>query len=60
MTEHSGGVTKRLLERLLNAQRRSAEKERKMSYAEKLRILDSLMEQQRQVKMPIVRHKREV
>ena len=43
MTVSSGGVTSHLLERLLEDQRRRAKHERKMSFAEKLRILDRLM-----------------
>jgi len=43
MTERSGGVTKRLLERLLDEQRRRAARERKMPYAEKLKVVDRLM-----------------
>lgn len=47
MTERSGHVTKRLLERLLKDQQRRAERERKLPYAEKLRILDRLQEERR-------------
>ena len=36
-------VTKRLLERLLRDQSRRAEKERRMPFAEKLRVVDRLM-----------------
>lgn len=43
MTERSEGVTKRLLERLLDEQRRRAARERKMPYAEKLKVVDRLM-----------------
>ena len=43
MMEASSGVTAHLLERLLEDQRRRANHERKMSFAEKLRILDRLM-----------------
>ena len=43
MKARSGGVTKRLLEKLLRDQKRRADRERKMPYAQKLRILDQLM-----------------
>ena len=43
MMAPSGGVTARLLEKLLEDQRRRAKRERKMSFPEKLRILDRLM-----------------
>lgn len=43
MTGPSGGVTARLLEKLLEDQRRRALREKKMSFAQKLRILDQLM-----------------
>ena len=43
MMARSGGVTAHLLERLLEDQKRRAKRERKMSFAEKLRILDRLM-----------------
>jgi hypothetical protein len=43
MTTNSRGVSKRLLDRLLRDQRRRAEKERRMSFAEKLRVVDQLM-----------------
>lgn len=36
-------VTKRLLDRLLKAQTRRAEREKKLSYTKKLRIVDRLM-----------------
>ena len=41
----SEGVTKRLLEKLLKDQARRAEKERRMPYWQKLRILDKLMQE---------------
>lgn len=43
MTAPSGGVTRGLLERLLEDQRRRAKREQKLPYAEKLRVLDRLM-----------------
>ncbi len=43
MTARSGNVTKRLLESLLRDQRRRAERERKMSFPRKLRVVDGLM-----------------
>ena len=43
MTARSGNVTKRLLESLLKDQKRRAERERTMSYAEKLRVVDQLI-----------------
>ncbi|GEM_PF-3006810 len=43
MTASSGGVTKRLLEELISDQERRAAQERKMSFAEKLKVLDQLM-----------------
>ena len=43
MKARSSGVTKRLLERLLRDQERRANRERKMPFAEKLRVLDQLM-----------------
>lgn len=43
MMAHSGGVTAHLLDTLLKDQAKSAEKEKKMSFAEKLRVLDRLM-----------------
>ena len=43
MKERSGGVTKHLLEKLLKDQKRRAERERKLPYEQKLRILDQLM-----------------
>ena len=43
----SKGVTKRLLEKLLKEQERRAEREKRMPFAEKLRVLDRLMEQGR-------------
>ena len=43
MTTRSGNVTKVLLESLLRDQRRRAEREKKMPYAEKLRVVDRLM-----------------
>ena len=45
MTESSKGVTKRLLARLLRDQRRRAARERKMPFAEKLAVLDRLMQE---------------
>ena len=36
-------VTKNLLEKLLRSQERRAERERKMSFAKKLRVVDRLM-----------------
>jgi len=47
MTAHFGGVTKSLLGRLLSDQARRAEQERRLPYAEKLRIADQLMRQAR-------------
>ncbi len=43
MTAHSRGVTKRLLERLLSAQELRAARERRASFARKLRMADRLM-----------------
>jgi len=43
MTARSQGVTKLLHKRLLEDQRRRAEAERRLSFAEKLRILDQLI-----------------
>jgi len=43
MKARSGGVTKRLLEKLLKDQERRVNRERKMPYAQKLRMLDQLM-----------------
>jgi hypothetical protein len=43
MMVYSGNVTKRLLEKLLREQKRKAERERKMSFAEKLKVVDQLM-----------------
>src|SRR5207302_6442566 len=43
MTAHSSGVTKGLQDRLLKDQERRAERERRLPFAEKLRILDQLM-----------------
>ena len=43
MTVRSGNVTKRLLESLLRDQKRRAERERKMPFARKLRVVDELM-----------------
>lgn len=43
MAAHSGNATKRLLESLLRDQRRRAERERKMPFAKKLRVVDELM-----------------
>mgnify|MGYP001495882172 CR=1 FL=1 len=43
MKARSGGVTKRLLAKLLKDQKRRADRERKLPYAQKLRILDQLM-----------------
>ena len=43
MAERSGGVTRRLLEKLLKDQERRAKRERKMPFAEKLRVVDQLM-----------------
>lgn len=42
MTARSGGVTRQLVERLLRDQQKRAERERKLPYAKKLRILDQL------------------
>ena len=39
----SRGVTKSLLERLLRDQQRRAEREKKMPFAKKLKVLDQLM-----------------
>lgn len=39
----SPGVTKNLLEKLLKDQARRAERERKLPYAQKLRILDEMI-----------------
>jgi hypothetical protein len=47
MTELSGGVTRRLLEKLLDDQRRRSERERKMPYSKKLEVVDRLMRQGR-------------
>ena len=43
MKVRSSGVTKSLLEKLLRDQGRRAERERRLSFAKKLRILDQLM-----------------
>lgn len=43
MAERSGGVTNRLLERLHNGQAKRAEREKKLSFTKKLRIVDQLM-----------------
>ena len=43
MKARSGGVTKNLLAKLLKDQKRRADRERKLPYAQKLRILDQLM-----------------
>ena len=43
MGARSSGVTKRLLEKLLRDQERRAKRERKMPFAEKLRVVDRLM-----------------
>lgn len=43
MTARSGNATKRLLESLLRDQKRRAERERKMPFARKLRVVDELM-----------------
>ena len=43
MTARSSNVTKHLLEKLLRDQERRAERERKMSFARKLRVVDQLM-----------------
>ena len=45
MTGHSGGSTRDLRERLLKDQARRAERERKLSFAKKLRILDQMMQE---------------
>ena len=45
MTEPSGNATRSLRERLLRDQRRRAERERKLSFAQKLRILDQMMQE---------------
>ena len=47
MMERSGGVTKRLVDRLFKAQKRRAERQRKLPFAEKLRILDRLQADRR-------------
>ena len=47
MTQRSDGVTSRLLASLLKDQRRRSERERKMSYSQKLRIVDRLMRERR-------------
>ncbi len=44
----SPGVTKNLLEKLLKDQARRAERERKLPYAQKLRILDQMIAEWRQ------------
>ena len=44
----SPGVTKKLLEKLLRDQARRAERERKMPYARKLRILDQMIAEWRE------------
>ena len=43
MEASSHSVTKRLLARLLRDQKRRAEKERRMPFAKKLRVVDRLM-----------------
>jgi hypothetical protein len=43
MKARSGGVTKNLLAKLLKDQKRRADRERRLPYAQKLRILDQLM-----------------
>ena len=43
MEASSHSVTKLLLDRLLRDQKRRAEKERRMPFAEKLRVVDRLM-----------------
>ena len=43
MTAHSSNVTRLLLGKLLEDQARRAERERRMPFAEKLRVLDQLM-----------------
>jgi hypothetical protein len=43
MPARSQGVSSRLLEKLLRDQERRAERERKMPFAEKLKVLDQLM-----------------
>lgn len=44
MTARSGGVTKRLLGKLLRDQERRAKRERNLPFAKKLRVLDSMWE----------------
>jgi hypothetical protein len=43
MKARSRNVTRRLLEKLLKDQNRRAERERKMPFAEKLKVVDQLM-----------------
>lgn len=43
MMARSGNATKRLLESLLRDQKRRAEREKKMTFARKLRVVDELM-----------------
>ena len=43
MKARSSSAMKRLLEKLLRDQERRAEREKKLSFAKKLRILDQLM-----------------
>ena len=45
MGARSKGVTKSLLERLLRDQERRAQREKRLPFAEKLRIVDMLMMQ---------------
>ncbi|MSQ14001.1 MAG: hypothetical protein EXR47_07735 [Dehalococcoidia bacterium] len=44
MTVRSGGVTIRLLEKLLRDQERRAKRERKLPFAKKLEVLDGMWE----------------
>lgn len=43
MGARSGSVTRHLLEKLLRDQKRRAERERRMPFAEKLKVLDRLI-----------------
>ncbi len=43
MMARSGNATNRLLESLLRDQKRRAEREKKMTFARKLRVVDELM-----------------
>ena len=43
MTVRSSGVTKHLLERVLNDQKRRTQREQRMPFSQKLKVLDRLM-----------------